>query len=119
MIRVGCIGSMISSLCLSMISAQTLRVCREGKPVRVKKTRQSKRLEKAEVQIRQAIADNLDRPRPKAQTFGHHCQLAPQLGLALPDLVSNLTAIEHRESRAGKFPPGVSLPFLQDINIAT
>jgi hypothetical protein len=24
---------MISSLCLSMISAQTLRVCREGKPV--------------------------------------------------------------------------------------
>jgi hypothetical protein len=24
---------MVSSLCLSMISAQTLRVCREGKPV--------------------------------------------------------------------------------------
>ena len=88
-------------------------------PVRVKKTRQNKRLEKAEFQAREAVADDFDRPRPKAETFRHHCQIGSQLDLTLPDPVSNLAAVECRETWAGKLPPSVSLQFLQGIYVAT
>ena len=88
-------------------------------PVRLKKTRQNKRLEKAEFQARKAVADDLHRPRPKAQTFRHHCQIGSQLDLTLPDPVSNLAAVERRETWAGKLPPSVSLQFLQGIYVAT
>ena len=88
-------------------------------PVRLKKTRQNKRLEKAEFQAREAVADDLHRPRPKAQTFRHHCQIGSQLDLTLPDPVSNLAAVERRETWASKLPPGFSLQCFQRIYIAT
>jgi hypothetical protein len=92
---------------------------RGSMPVRVKKTRQNKRLEKAEAQICEAVADDLHRSWPKAQTFRHQGQVAPQLGLALPDPVSDLAAIEDRKSGTSKLPPGVSLQFFQRIYVAT
>jgi hypothetical protein len=45
--------------------------------------------------------------------------MGSQLDLALPDPVSNLAAVECRETWAGKLPPSVSLQFLQGIYVAT
>jgi len=56
---------------------------------------------------------------PKLQALGHRLQLSAQLGLALPDPVSDFAAVESRESWAGKLAPGVSLKFLQCIYVAT
>jgi hypothetical protein len=77
------------------------------------------RLEKPEVQFRKAVFDNFDRPRSKAQMLGHRIQVFPQLDLALPDPVSDLAALERRETWAGELPPGVSLQCFQRIYVAT
>ena len=52
------------------------------------------------------------------RTFGPHLQISPQVGLALPDPVSNLAAVERGEAWIGQLAPRYSLQFLQRMDVA-
>lgn len=67
---------------------------------------------KPEFEVCEAIADNFRRANLGAEPIGHHPQIAPQLYLAVPEMVSNFAAFECRDKGIGNPAPGYCLPIL-------
>ncbi|WP_349016975.1 hypothetical protein [Bradyrhizobium sp. Arg237L] len=91
---------MISSLCLSMISAQTLRVCREGKPVSTFPDH-ALRLQKSDLEVHAVLAPVEVAASVEAVLVGDRDQLAyaplaADQGRRVAELVKVFIDIERR-----------------------
>jgi hypothetical protein len=63
------------------------------------------RSQKSELNFCEAVAHIFDRASLEAEPLGHHSQTAPQLFVALFDVISNFAAFECRDHWVGNSPP--------------
>jgi hypothetical protein len=73
---------------------------------------------KSKLDVREAVADILCGADLEAEPIGHHPQTAPQLRVALFDMVSNFAAFKCREQGVGDPSPGYRLPIPQLMYLA-
>jgi len=74
--------------------------------------------QKSEIELGEAVAGVFHRASLEAEPLGNHSQIATQLRVAFPDVISNLAALKRRQQRVGNAPPSHPLPLLQLIYFA-